>query len=153
MNRIFHAYRQAPWRTQRQIIGLFLAGLVVLTMVAALYLDVTAQSAMLGREVQRLEAEIADTRRLNAGLETRIAEVMATSEMERKARLAGYRSVQPDELEYLPVPGYVSQDGVKLASAPNPKLNAPSLPPEYSQSLFDWLEQHLQGPGLAGGAR
>ncbi len=153
MNRIFHAYRQAPWRTQRQIIGLILAALVVVTMVSALYLDVTAQAAILGREIQTLEAQTAANRQVNAGMETRIAEMLSTTEMERRAIGLRYRPVRTNELEYLPVAGYVPQTGVMLASAPNPKLNAPTIPLEYTQSLLEWAEQHIQGPGIFGGAR
>ncbi len=47
---IIHAYRQAPWRVQRQWIGAFLLLLIGAAMIAALYLDVTARAAVAGRE-------------------------------------------------------------------------------------------------------
>jgi hypothetical protein len=55
--------------------------------------------------------------------------------------------VESDELEYLYVPGYVTPDGAVLASAPELQPSAPSTPPEYTQSLLDWLDDRLQTTG------
>lgn len=145
MNRIFRAYRQAPWRTQRQIIGLSLAALIVLSLPAALYLDVTAKSALLGRQIQQLEAEILFNRQMNAHLESRIAEMLSTDQMRRRAVALGYRTLQAEDVEYLPVAGYRPVRAVSLADEPAPKLNAPVIPMEYTQSLLDWFAQRLQG--------
>ncbi len=49
---IIHAYKQAPWRVQRQWIGVFLLAVIGAAMVAALYLDVTAHAALAGRQIQ-----------------------------------------------------------------------------------------------------
>ena len=48
---IQYAYKQAPWRVQRQWISAFLLILLSLSMVAALYLDVPARAALTGRDV------------------------------------------------------------------------------------------------------
>lgn len=153
MDVLFNAYRQAPWRTQRQIIGLFLAALVALTMLAAIYLDVTAETAMLGRKVQHLATEIAYNRQINVDLEAQIAALTSTAQMEQRAWRLGFRPLEANVLEYLPVVGYRPTRGVKLGAEPNPKLNAPLVPLEYTQSLLEWFEQHLVGPGSTGVAR
>jgi len=62
VDNIVHAYRQAPWRLQRQWLGTFLLAVLGIAMVASLYLDVTAQAAISGREIQNLAA--AELRRL-----------------------------------------------------------------------------------------
>jgi len=49
---IIHAYKQAPWRVQRQWVGAFLLIVIGGAMIAALYLDVTARAAVAGREIQ-----------------------------------------------------------------------------------------------------
>ena len=49
---------QALWRTRRQRIGAFLAALVGISMVAALYLSVTSRTTLVGREIQSLESKI-----------------------------------------------------------------------------------------------
>ena len=54
VTQIVQKVRQAPWRVQRQWIGLFLLGLVVMAMVAGIYLNVTVRATLAGREIQAL---------------------------------------------------------------------------------------------------
>lgn len=148
-----HAYRQAPWRLQRQWAGVFLLGLLVLAMVSALYLDVTANAAIAGREIQRLRVDITDTQRMNADLETRLASLLSTRSMEVRARALGFRPAEAGEIHYLLVPGYFQVSGVRLEKIAPPPAATPAMPPEYTQSLLDWVAAFLSGsPGeLAGG--
>ena len=88
---IIHAYKQAPWRVQRQWIGAFLLVVVGLSMIAALYLDVTARAAKAGREIQELRFELTKAQRENADLETQLADLTSTVEMQRRALELGYR--------------------------------------------------------------
>jgi len=67
---IIHAYKQAPWRVQRQYIGAFLLLVIGVAMVAALYLDVTARATLAGRHIQILRTEITNAQRANADLES-----------------------------------------------------------------------------------
>ena len=53
VNHYIHAYKIAPWRVQRQWIGNALLAVVALAMVSTLYLDVTSQAAIAGREPAR----------------------------------------------------------------------------------------------------
>ncbi len=52
VTQIVQKVRQAPWRVQRQWIGLFLLGLVLVAMVAGIYLNVTVRATLAGREIQ-----------------------------------------------------------------------------------------------------
>lgn len=146
VNRLVHAYKQAPWRVQRQWIGAFLLALLLLSMISALYLNVTARAAILGREIQELQTEVAAMQRANADLETQLGLLTSTAEMERRAGALGFRPVEPAELEYVIVPGYAPPLPEILATAGQPGLSAPSIPPEYTQSLLDWLEEFMQSP-------
>lgn len=147
-----HAYRQAPWRVQRQWAGAFLLGVLALAMVSALYLDVTAQAAIVGREIQTLQVETTEIQHDNADLQTRLAELLSTDNMEARALAMGFRSAEAGEIHYLIVPGYIRSTGVSLAVT-EPVASAPTTPPEYTQSLLEWLSEYLQPPasGLAGG--
>ncbi len=139
---LVHAYRQAPWRIQRRWASAFLLGLVGLAMIAALYLDVTARAAILGREIQSLKADIARLRQENATLQTRLAELMSTYSMEQRARALGYRPVKSTEIHYVIVPGYVRPTSVKLVdTVARPATEA--LPPEYRQSLLEWFVEYF----------
>lgn len=148
-----HAYRQAPWRIQRQWAGLFLLFLLVLAMVSALYLDVTASAAIAGREIQQLRFNITETQRMNADLETRLAVLLSTRNMEVRARALGFRPSEAGEIHYLMVPGYVQTAGIRLEKIAPPPAAAPGLPSKYTESLLDWLAAFLSSPtgALAGG--
>lgn len=140
----------APWRVQRQWIGAFLLSVVALAMVAGLYLDVTAQAAIAGREIQNLAAETSAVQQDSADLQTQLASLTSASVMEQRAEDLGYRAMEPDEMEYLVVPGYAPSQPDILAIVPQPGLRAPTIPPDYTQSLLDWLDQRLQSLGDAG---
>lgn len=143
VNHLIHAYRVAPWRVQRQWIGNALLLVVVLAMVAALYLNVTSRSAIAGREIQDLSISIAQSQQISGDLQTQLAGLTSAVSMEQRAREMGFRPVEPDELEYLVVPGYVAPEAVDLSSSAQPQLNALTIPPEYNQSLLDWMDERL----------
>ena len=147
VNRFVHAYKVAPWRVQRQWIGGFLLALVSLAMIAALYLDVTARAAIAGREIQDLSAQMMIMQHESADLLTELGTLTSTSIMEQRARDLGYRPVSPGEIEYLVVPGYTPSEPAILASLPQPGLSAPTFPPEYTESLLEWLDKQLQSFG------
>ncbi len=55
---LVQAYKQAPWRTQIQWIGIFLLVLIGVAVVAGVYLMISGRAAATGRRIQSLEAEI-----------------------------------------------------------------------------------------------
>ena len=144
INRINHAHSQAPWRVQRQWISVFLLVVLGFGMVATLYLMVTSQAAIVGREIQDLRLDISATELENADLQTRLARLTSKDEIERRAYALSFRPVESEELEYLYVPGYVMPNGAMLATAPELQPSPPGTPQEYTQSLLDWLDESLQ---------
>src|SRR5215211_8710519 len=134
VSQVIHAHRQAPWRVQRQLIGAFLLVVIGAAMVAALYLDVTARTAVAGREIQEMRAQISTVQRENADLETRLADLTSSAAMQRRALALGYRPVQPGELDYVAVPGFVPPEPAILLAAIDSTLQAEGLPVEYTQS-------------------
>lgn len=146
-NRLNHAYAQAPWRVQRQWVSIFLLIVLGFAMIATLYLMVTSQAAIVGREIQDLRLAMVVTENTNADLQTELAQLTSSEETKRRALELGFQPVKPEEVEYLYVPGYVAPKAAALASAPELQPSAPSTPPEYTQSLLDWLDERLQAPG------
>ncbi|MEP6895683.1 MAG: hypothetical protein ABI986_08760, partial [Chloroflexota bacterium] len=114
---IIHAYKQAPWRVQRQYVGAFLLIVIGISMIAALYLQVTARAARAGREIQEMRLTITTVQRTNADLETQLANLTSSAEMERRALEMGYRPVKPGELDYVAVPGYTAPEPAILLAA------------------------------------
>jgi cell division protein FtsL len=146
-NRLNHAYSQAPWRVERQWVSIFLLIVVGFASIATLYLMVTSRAAIVGREIQDLRAAITDTEHANADLQTQLARLTSSNEMEKRAYGLGFRPEKPDEVEYLYVPGYHAPQGAMLAAAPELEPSAPGVPEEYTQSLLDWLDERLQAQG------
>lgn len=149
VNHYVHAYRMAPWRIQRQWIVNFLLSVIGLAMVAALYLDVTAQAAIAGRQIQSLAFDTTTVQQESADLQTQLAVLTSATAMEQRALDLGYRALDTDEMEYLVVPGYVKPQPDILAIIPQPALSAPTIAPEYNQSLLDWLDEQFQNLGGA----
>ena len=144
---IIHAYKQAPWRVQRQYVGAFLLTIIVASMIAALYLQVTAGAARAGREIQEMRFEITTTQRANADLETQLANLTSTAEMQRRALEMGYRPVKPGELDYVAVPGFVAPEPAILLAAEDVTDYSQSLPSEYTQSLIEWFDDRVKSGG------
>lgn len=142
--RFRHASSQAPWRVERQWISVFLLIVLGFAMIATLYLMVTSQAAIVGREIQDLHAEVVKIEQENADLESEIARLTSKDEIERRAYQLSFRPITPEDLEYLFIPGYVIQSGVTMASTPELQPGYPSTPPEYTQSLLEWLDIQLQ---------
>ena len=139
---IIHAHRQAPWRVQRQWVGVFLLAVIGASMVAALYLDVTARTALAGREIQELRVEITTVQRENADLETQLAGLTSTAAMQQRAVKLGYRPVQPGELDYVAVPGFARPEPAILLAAIDAPPPAPQ-PSGYTQSLLEWFGERI----------
>ena len=145
---IIHAYRQAPWRVQRQWVGIFLLAVIGVAMVAAIYLDVTARTAVTGREIQELRVQITTVQRENADLETRLADLTSTAAMQRRALELGFRTVQPGELDYVAVPGFAPPEPAILLAAIDTVPQTNTLPAEYTESLLEWFDTRIRFGGL-----
>jgi len=115
---IIQAYKQAPWRLQLQWIGIFLLILVSIAAIAGVYLSLSGKAAVTGRRIQKLEFTV-------SALELNMVQR------------------DPAQAVYLQVPGY-SPESFVLAPAPNvDKIPSPSILPEFTSSLWDWLAEQL----------
>jgi cell division protein FtsL len=150
VTQIVRKVRQAPWRVQRQWVGLFLLGLVAIAMVAAVYLNVTVRVAVAGRKIQDLQGEIADGQRNNADLETQLAGLTSVASMQKRAEALGFQPADPDEITYVIAPGYTPPSAVDMSSATE-KPAQTILASEYTESLFDWITRKLASFAPAGG--
>ena len=143
VNHYIHAYKIAPWRIQRQWIGNALLAVVVFAMVASLYLNITSQTAIAGREIQDLSYAISISKQASEDLQTKLASLTSSVAMETRARALGFRPMEKDEREYLVVPGYVPPQRFDLSSPAQLQLSILTIPPEYNESLLDWADLRL----------
>ena len=143
--------KQTPWRTQQQLLGFVLVGLVFLAMVAGIYLNVTSRAAVLGREMQLLNAEIVEIKRTNAALETELGELLSYDNMERRALAMGFSPTNQQDITYVPIPGYVAPQPIDLSGNWPMNDQRKTLPVAYTQSLWDWLEMKMANAAYASG--
>ena len=152
MNRLedfAQTYSQAPWRKQLQIIGLFSLALVFIALVAGIYLNVSARAAAVGRDIQSKQEQIEILDLEIEDLQSQLALILSWPAMDERAQAMGFQLVSPDDVLYLPVQGYVERQPAVLA--PNTEraiVDAPMLPPEYTESLFEWLGRQVASYSL-----
>jgi hypothetical protein len=161
VQKITQAYSQAPWRKQVQWIGTFLLVLVFIWLVAALYLDVTARAATIGREIQELQVGQAETvnipsdptkhpsieelKRRNANLQAQLAYLLSEDTLKTRAVSLGYEPIEPGAQLYVDVPGYIPQQTVILASPPG--TTVPGTETQVTvvkSSLLNWVEDQYR---------
>jgi len=149
-HRMILAYQQAPWRVQMQLIGAFSLTIALIAVVAGVYLNVTARAANVGREIQVLQDQLFVLQRENADLETQLGYLTSAESMQKRAVAMGFQPVNSSELTYIKVHGYSERYEVVLAPPPQVVVaGSQSLPPEFTQTLFDWVsELTLENPSL-----
>jgi hypothetical protein len=144
------AYSQTPWRRQVGFIGMFLAGLVIFAFIAGIYLHVSNRAILVGRQIHSDYASILRIEREIEDLRTDLAELTSTTSMEIRAQELGFRPARSDEILYIEVPEYDGRQ--EIAMAPTMRAFEPSQPdlsPEFTQSLFDWVQTQLTKPPVS----
>jgi hypothetical protein len=137
------AAREMAKRFQRQWIMVFLFGMVALATVAGMYLNVTANAAIAGREIQNMEAEINIIERTNADLQTNIATLLSNQVLAERAAGMHFEPTGRDGLVYIVVPGYFPAQAVRMVSVKTPAENMLDRP-EFNETLIDWAREQLK---------
>lgn len=140
-------YQDVPLRFRRKWITAFLAGIILVGIVASLYLSVASRTAITGREIQSLQNDITANQRVNADLETKIATLLSSEALESRANAAGYAPLEIANLDYLVVPGYYPVGGINMVK-PSPASEDIISSPEYTESLISWIGQQLEAASL-----
>lgn len=145
LENITRAYSQTPWRKQWQLIGLVSLVLVLMAMIAGVYLSISAQATAVGRDIQTMQSTSIAVDRENEDLESHLALILSSSEMEARASSLGFVAVPPDQIVYLNVPGYEERQAIIMApSNERSVVGARYMPPEYTESIFEWLALHIK---------
>lgn len=143
-NRFIQAYRQAPWRVQLQWAGAFLLVLVIGVLVAAVYLNISAQAATAGLEAQDLEYMREATQRRIADLKTKMAVLTSQDVMVKRAEDMGFVDDDPSSTTYIVVQNYPGRQAVVLAPPPSADpISHTIIKPGYTQSLWEWMFQGI----------
>jgi hypothetical protein len=141
--RVYQAYKQAPWRKATQKGVLFLILAVLSASILWIMLTVTVQAASAGLEIQALDSEQENLRRAIASLRTDIGIQTSATKMEARAKELGFRRANPDEIDYMTIPGYAGRMPKISAPPPSANIRPVLIKPSYTQSLSEWLLQGI----------
>jgi hypothetical protein len=162
LQKLTHAYSQAPWRKQMYMIGVILLLLVCAAIVAGIYLNVTARAAAVGREIQEMQVRVYGYHYLTndagesyvpieeleqniANLTSQLAFLTSFSMMQERIKDLNLSPITADQTVYLEVPGYVDRQIPSLAPPPAPVVvNASLIDPQFKESLFDWVTEQVR---------
>jgi hypothetical protein len=140
--KLVQAYRQAPWRVQLQRLGYFALGIIMVLLVAALYLNISAQAATAGLDFQGLEFQRQSLQREIADLDATLAKINSEESMLARAQALGFKPISSDQVVYVVVPGFTGRSPASLAPVPDTNMLAePIIKPSYTQSLWEFLFQ------------
>jgi cell division protein FtsL len=136
-SRVLHQVRsKVRSRLTTGTIVLFSAALIV----AGMYLAISMRVARIGREMISLETQKQMLERSNNELAARLAIETSPQQLWQRAKALGYRSVKPQEMEYLVVSGYQEMDPF---TAPLPVSAVEDgealISPAFTESLIDWF--------------
>ncbi|MBP9040870.1 MAG: hypothetical protein KBF64_03750 [Anaerolineaceae bacterium] len=134
------AFKQAPWRVQVQSVGLFLAALMVVLIIAGVYLSISGQAAAAGVSAYQLNFQRQNLERQIADRKAQIAILTSAAVMEQRARDMGFERINPSDAVYVAIPGYTGKQSVVLAPPPGiVESQKVIIKSAYRQSLWDWL--------------
>ena len=140
--KIMQAYKQAPWRVQLQHLFYIVLAIVMILVVAALYLNISAQAATAGLDFQGFEWQRQDLERQIANNDAKLGQITSEENMVARAKALGYTPIAMDKAVYVVVPGYTGRQPAIFAPAPSSDMLAdPIIKPSYTQSLWEWLFQ------------
>lgn len=167
------AYSQAPWRRQTQWFGGFMLLVVVVSLVAWIYLSITAKAATIGRQIQDMRVSFDASKSVTdpallekmvdrssleddfwsieeldiriADLQAKLAQTRTQEQLRKKAQELGLQPYEPEAALYIVVPGYTGRESPGLVGASSPvKKSSVQLADAYRQSLLDWLRRQFE---------
>jgi len=78
-------------------------------------------------------------------LRTQLAYLTSYQVLAQRAAELGLVPAEPEDIIYLPMPGYIAPKNVELAPPPQPMVvTASGIDPAFRQSLFDWVGDQIQ---------
>lgn len=122
-----------------QWIGALLLALVVVITVAGLYLNITAQAAAAGIEIQQLEYTRESAQRDIADMRSNLANLTSAGVMNARALELGYERANMETAVYVVIPGYVGRQFQAAVMPAQPEPEDKVILPAYQQSLWDWF--------------
>lgn len=93
------------WHTEAQAVLTWGIIMVLAALVGAIYLHQASRIASVGREVQTLQYQLNETKRVNSEVERDIAEAESLERLQAEAQRLGFVRAAPDDVEYVVILG------------------------------------------------
>ena len=110
--------RRLGWLTEAQAVAGWGVILVLAALLGAIYLNQASRIAAIGRRVQIQQSDLEELKRVNGELEREIAEAQSLERLQQEAVRLGFQPAQPDEIEYIVIPGYPLEEAAPPPAAP-----------------------------------
>lgn len=91
------------WHTEAQAVLTWGVIMVLAALVGAIYLLQASRIARVGREVQTLQYQLNETKRVNSEIEREIAEAESLERLKEEALKLGFVRAMPEDVEYVVV--------------------------------------------------
>ena len=138
---LLRAFKQAPWRSQTQVVAMLSITLLTAAVVGGFYLAVAARAATAGRDLQALEARKTELLQSNDELQAQLAQLRSINRLAARAVAMGFQPATGDQLEYMRVNSFPQDVHLK----PPPRAAALPQPPDTLQVRAGWLKQTAAG--------
>lgn len=129
--------RSLLWLTEAQAALSWGAILVLAALVGAIYLFQASRIASVGRQVQELQFNLDEVKRVNGQLERDIAEAQSLDRLQQEVSQLGFVRAQPDDVEFLVIPNFPAE--VQMTPTPKP-LQTPVPIENMGEALWFALE-------------
>jgi hypothetical protein len=147
-NRKIQAYRQTPWRIQKQWIGFVALALVLVAAVSWIYLNISAQAVDTGLEIQNLEDTALAMDRQIASDSSQLGFLTSNAQMAKRADDMGFVPIKSEDAVYMTIPGYSPRPTAALAPAASQEMAQPPLiQPAYTESFWDLFLRQVLNQG------
>ena len=89
-----------------------------------------------------MQADLDAQKRAIADMDSTLASLTSTSQMNKRALAMGFQVVDPGNETYMMIPGFIPRDTAQLAPQPGPlEIQPPLIKPSYTESLWNWFTQ------------
>ncbi len=133
--------RRLGWLTEAQAVAGWGVILVLAALLGAIYLNQASRIAAIGRRVQIQQSDLDELKRVNGELEREIAEAQSLERLQQDATRLGFQPAQPDEIEYIVIPGYPLEE--VAPQPPAPAETAPIAPETMREAVWLTLRQSV----------
>jgi hypothetical protein len=128
--------KRLSWLTEAQAALGWGIILILVALLGTIYLSQASRIAAVGRRVQILQNDVETLKRNNTNLERQIAEAQSLARLREEAIRLGFVEAQPEDIEYIVIPGYPVMVGDPLAT-PTPVVIVE--PPKTMSDALWWV--------------